>query len=195
MKKIILLILFTLLASISLSSQALYFDIGGGIGWGVTKIADINQADYFPGTSQLAGEAGLKLGWGPVFDIPLYITGEFEALAHRFFDDIYYYQYNSFLIGPGVVFYPIDLLQLAATLGYSFTGQFSNIETPTTMGWRGMGLNISAAADLGSGFHGLLLGLKYTMISNTLESSAKEKQHLFSLFVKYAYRQKMTYFW
>jgi len=174
------------------AAQGFYFDIGFGAGKAFTELDGVDVADALGSSVTDVGvEIGLKAGYGPIARIPLYVVGEFGGIGHRFWDSYNYLQFNSYLIGPGVVFYPIPLLQLGASVGFSFAANQSDL--PMTMydskgefAW-----DVSCAVDLGRGNNGCLLGVKFISASNTLEvSGAEENSSLISVFAKYTYRRK-----
>lgn len=187
---IILVAVFTL--TMSLSSQNLYFDIGLGAGKGVTKLDGRDVSDDFNSSvDEACIDLGLKLGVGPIAGTPIYIVGAFSAVGHRFEGGGNYIQFNSYIIGPGIVIYPIPLLQISATAGYSFINNVSDLPVSFYDSESGYGGDISLALDLGGKKHGCLIGVKYTMTKNTLKVSGVEQEStLLSIFVRYAFRNK-----
>ncbi|GHV14024.1 hypothetical protein FACS189491_09790 [Spirochaetia bacterium] len=193
MKRFLLAGLFLTLVSFSMYAQGgVYFDMGVGLGGALSEVDGENAGDTFDGygVRQTALNLGLKLGYGPIAGIPLYAVGVFEGAGHRFFDDSNYVQLNSYLAGPGLIFYPIPLIQIAGSLGVSWTGNDSSL--PGTMyknDGPGFAGDVSVAIDAGSGNHGALIGLRYFGSTNTLTSGAKQDISVITLFVKYAYRK------
>jgi hypothetical protein len=195
MKKLIVLGILLVVVSLSVSAQGFYFDIGLGFGKGWTEIEDIDMVDALKDSGvnvdEIAVDIGLKAGYGPFGDIPIYVVGELGGMGHRIYDSSNYIQFNSYIIGPGVIFYPIPLVQLGLSLGYSFVA--NQTDMPMTMydSKSGFAWNISAAVDLGKGNHGCLIGVKYFNANNTLEvSNADEKASMIGIFIKYTYRKK-----
>jgi hypothetical protein len=173
-------------------AQGLYFDIGLGLGSAVTELDGNDVADGIgTGADEMAVDIGFKLGYGPIAGIPLYIAGTVEGIGHRFYDDYNYIQFNSYLIGPSLIFYPVPLLQIAGSVGHSFVANDSDLGIDFYDSESGYAYDVSAALDLGAGKHGILLGVKYFRATNTLEVSKVEQvSTMFSLFLKYAYRHK-----
>jgi hypothetical protein len=199
MKKIIALLMFSLVVSFSAFAQGFYFDIGLGIGKGWTQadgndmVSDLKNAGV--SVKELAVDIGLKAGCGPFGKIPLYVVGEIGGMGHRIYDSSNYMQFNSFIIGPGVIFYPIPLIQLGASIGFSFVKNQTDLPLDILDSKGGFAWNISAAIDVGSKNHGCLVGLKYFNANNTLEiTNAKEKASMIGVFVKYTYRKKAASF-
>jgi hypothetical protein len=196
MKRAIVFGIFLIVTSLSVSAQGFYFDIGLGIGKGWTEIEgnDVVKAFEDAGVSldEIAIDIGLKAGYGPFGNIPLYVVGELAGMGHRIYDSDNYLQFNSYIIGPGVIFYPIPLIQLGLSLGYSFVSNQTDIPNYGMYDSKGgFAWNISAAIDLGKGNHGCLIGIKYFNANNTLETSnADEKASMIGIFVKYTYRKK-----
>jgi hypothetical protein len=198
MKKIGISGLFLIVASLSVSAQGFYFDIGLGFGKGWTEAEGIDMVDALEDSGinvdEIAVDIGLKAGYGPFGNIPLYIVGELAGMGHRIYDSFNYMQFNSYIIGPGVIFYPISLIQLGLSLGYSFVSNQTDI--PGTIMYDskgGFAWNISAAVDLGKGNHGCLIGVKYFNANNTLKiSNADEKASMVGVFIKYTYRKKAS---
>ena len=196
MKKILLLAFIICFASLTAFGQGFYFDIGLGLGKGWTKIDGKDVVDGIKdagvSVSEIAVDIGFKAGYGPFGKLPLYVVGELGGIGHRISDKDNYVQFNSYIIGPGVIFYPIPLIQTALSLGYSFTGNDSDITGYKTYDSKGgFAWNVSAAVDLGKRNHGCLLGIKYFNAINKLETlDVNENASMFGVFVKYAYRKK-----
>jgi hypothetical protein len=196
MKRCVILMVLFVCISFAVSAQGLYFDIGLGLGKAWTKVDDVDFFDTLKkagvSVDEIAVDFGLKAGYGPFSNLPLYVVGELGGIGHRIYDDSGYLQFNTYIIGPGVLFYPIPLLQLGLSVGYSFVGNttdFPGFEMYNSKS--GFAWNISAAVDLGGGNHGCLIGIKYFSANNTLEKSrAEEKSSMFGVFVRYAFRQK-----
>ncbi len=180
--------------AVSASADGLYFDIGLGLGKATTEVDGQNMSDLFGSSVKENGvDLSLKAGYGPFGSVPIYVVGELGGIGHRFEDSYNYVQFNSYLVGPGVIFYPTPLFQLAASVGYSYTNNQTDLPTTFYQSTGGYAGNVSAAFDWGDGDNGLLLGLKYFFAKNTLEvSGAEENASEFSLFVKWAYRQKIA---
>ena len=193
MKRCLLAALF-FVSSLSVFSQGLYLDVGIGLGSATTKLDGTDVSALFGSSvKEMAVEFGMKLGYGPVGGAPLYVVGELSGIGHRFYDDYNYIQFNSYLFGPGVVFYPTSYLQLAASLGLSFVANETDLPVKMYDSKSGYAWNISAAVDLGGDHHGCLIGLRYSKTHNTLEvSDAELETTLFSVFIKYAYRDKTS---
>jgi hypothetical protein len=195
MKKVIILGVLLVVASLSVSAQVFYFDIGLGLGKGWTEVGGIDMVDSLEdagvSVDEMAVDIGLKAGYGPFGNIPLYVVGEFAGMGHRIYDSSGYIQFNSYIIGPGVIFYPIPLIQLGLSIGYSFVSNQTDMAVNMYDSKGGFAWDISAAVDLGKRNHGLLIGLKYFNANNTLKTSnADEKASMVGIFVKYAYRKK-----
>jgi hypothetical protein len=99
---------------------------------------------------------------------------------------------TSYIIGPGVIFYPLPLIQLGVSIGYSWVSNdtdlpgYSMYESESGFAW-----NISAAFDMGQGNHGCLIGIKYFNAQNTLEvTKADLESAMVGVFIKYVYRHK-----
>jgi hypothetical protein len=192
MRKILMASLLVTGIAFSVSAQGFYFDIGLGMGWPTTKFDGTDSHNFITGSGikERGYDLGLKAGFGPLGKIPLYIVGEFAGAGHWFTAGYDSVQFNSFIMGPGVIFYPIPLIQLAGTVGYSFTANQSNAPgTPFGDGQDGLAWDVSVALDLGIGNHGFLFGVRYFGSSNTLEvSKAIQDSSLISVFWKYAFR-------
>lgn len=196
MKKLIALGILCAAAALPVFAQGLYLDVGGSIGKGWTKsggedcVEALEDAGY--NTSEMAIEMGFKAGYGPFGRVPLYLVGELAVMAHRIWDDDYYIQFNSYLIGPGVIFYPLPLVQLGVSLGYSLVANVTDYPGLKALNSKeGYAWNAFAAIDLGKKNHGCLIGIKYFYAENTLKvTRAVEKSSMVGIFVKYTYRKK-----
>ena len=191
MKKYLVIVALLFVLPVLIFAQGLYFDIGLGLGSAVTELDGDDFADGGFWDDETAVDIGFKLGFGPIAGAPLYIAGMVEGIGHRFYNDSSYIQFNSYLIGPSLIVYPVPLLQLAGSVGYSFIAIDSDPEGAFEDSESGYAYDISAALDLGAGKHGILLGVKYFSATNTWETSKTEQvSTMFSLFIKYAYRHK-----
>ncbi len=194
MKNIIVASILVLFAATPLCAQSVYFDAGIGVGAPTTTIDGDDVSDYLSGEgiTEVGVDVSLKLGAGPLAGTPLYIAGVLEGIGHRFDDGVNYIQYNSYLIGPSLIIYPVPALQLSGSVGFSMVANDTDIPGYTPYeSESGYAYDLSAAIELGQTNHGLLLGVKYFQAVNTLETSgAEQDSSLFSVFVKYVYRQK-----
>jgi hypothetical protein len=184
------------LAFTSASAQGLYFDIGFGAGSGTTKL----DGKDFAGTikslggsidSDIAVDLGFKFGYGPIAGNPFYVVGVFSGIGHRIEESSDYVQFNSYLIGPGIIFYPTSLLQLGLSIGTSWVANQTNLPINMYDSDGGFAWDISAAVDLGGENHACLLGVKYFSASNKLKvSKVEQESSAISIFIKYAFRHK-----
>jgi hypothetical protein len=136
----------------------LYLD--AGMGYGMSWVTETKGDSYWWGYNseekkhkynpEIGYDLGLKVGGG-LSKIGLFFVCEFSVLAPLVFPE---YNDNSVLpmIGPGIVFYPTQNLQL----GFSFSASFLS-----DTGDNGYAYNFSIAYDFGYNNHGLLLGIKY----------------------------------
>jgi len=197
MRKWVVLAFVFCFVSLTTYAQGFYFDVGLGLGKGWTKVDGYDMVDGLKSAgvsvSELAFELGLKAGYGPFGNIPLYVVGEFGGFGHRIYDSTGYLQFNSYIIGPGVIFYPVSLIQLGLSMGYSFTSNQTDIPGLSIDNSKGgFAWNISAALDFGKKNNGCLLGVKYFNANNKLKTSnVDEKASMFGIFIKYAYRNKV----
>jgi hypothetical protein len=198
MKKACLFGLFIVVVSLSVSAQGLYLDIGPGIGMAHTRIDGHNMSDElkYAGirVSQIAFDFGLKAGYGFFSNIPpLYFVGELGGMWHRIYGDSDYMLFNSFMIGPGVLFYPKPLVQVGLSVGYSYTANHTNISSIDTVqlyNGSGFAWNISAGLNLSGKNHGCLIGAKFFNTNNTLKTSdVAQNIFMLGLFAKYTYRR------
>ncbi|ORC29892.1 hypothetical protein B4O97_18740 [Marispirochaeta aestuarii] len=190
-KRLFICILVFVLAG-SVYSQGLYFDIGFGLGSATTEIDGEDVGDSLgSGVDEVGVDLGLKVGYGPIAGMPLYIAGTLEGIGHRFDDGTNYIQFNSYLLGPSLIVYPIPLIQIAGSIGHSWVSNQSDLPISFHDSESGFAGDLSVALDLGQKNHGFLLGLKYFTSTNTLETSkAEQNSSMLSIFVKYAYRHK-----
>jgi hypothetical protein len=167
-----------------------YFDAGMGYGMGrATEKYQDRYDNYNEQRSGVGYDLGLKIGGGPsMVGYGLFFLCEVSW-------EISLYTPISYLLGPGIVFYPARNLQLGASFGLS----------PLIVGYEdyyeGYAYNFSIAYDFFNRNHGLLLGMKFyntygeaTIISDDYgyydNRGDKIKTSTISVFVKYAYRKK-----
>ena len=198
MKKFLAIGIFLTMALFSVNAQGFYFDIGLSIGEAWTKIDRTDAADVFKSTGekfiQIGVDLGLKAGYGPIANIPFYIVGTIGGIGHRLDNGSDYIQFNSYIIGPGVIFYPIPFIQIAGDVGLSFVSNQTSFSMVTYMynSEAGFAGNISMAVDLGKGNHSCLIGVKYFGAVNKLEiSGVDQNQSGLSVFARYAFRHKL----
>jgi hypothetical protein len=192
MKRVLFLGLLFCAVALSLPAKGFYFDLGLGSGAATTKV-DGNKVSRTLGFSEVVVDLGMKAGYGPFDKLPLYAVADIAALGHRFDNgggD--YLQFNTYLIGPGVIVYPVRCIQLAASAGYSFTANQSSLSTAMYNSKPGgFGGSVSAALDVGKGKNTCLLGLKFSGATNTLEvSNVKQDTSLVGIFFRSARRDK-----
>jgi hypothetical protein len=203
MKKILLAGLIFSVASLSSYGLGLYFDAGIGVGpaWTSFDGDDFVKEEEKTATGDAGGhfdefaiDLGLKLGVGPFDTIPIYVVGVLGSIGHRISDSHDdYFQFNSYLIGPGVIFYPTPFVQIAGSLGFSFVSNENSIGRKEHMydSKGGFAGDISVAGDLGTGNHALLMGLRFFGSTNTLETEGDVQNNIMvSIFIRYAFRHK-----
>ncbi|MDC7222497.1 MAG: hypothetical protein PQJ60_02085 [Spirochaetales bacterium] len=189
MNKIITITLFSLFLTFSLTAQSFYFDIGGGLGQSTTTLDGEELSDYFGSSSTdvYAMDVSTRIGYGPVAQLPLYVVAEVESIIHSVYIDGTTFDFTSYLIGPGVVFYPVPFIQMGASLGYSFTDNSSRDYTMYDSRF-GYAVNCSLAVEYSTIY---LLGLKYAYSSNTLDTlDIKQTSSQVTVFAKIVIRQK-----
>jgi hypothetical protein len=195
MKKFLMLgVIFVTLALTGYAQNA-YLDFGLGVG--ITTSTTVNGANAMTsgsGLTEVGVELGAKAGLGPLAGQPLYIVAAASGMGHRYSDSSGgYIQFNSYLLGGGAIFYPIPALQLAVSLGYSFSAIDYNVVLPYTFydTKGGFAWDVSAALDLGGGSTGWLVGARYYVSMNQFQTTnASYEQSQLSLFVRYAYRTR-----
>jgi len=192
MKKLLCVISMVSFLLVSVSAQGLYFDAGLGIGKAETEFNGTNIADSMDSSVRDIGVGlGLKIGYGPICDLPIYIIGEISGIGHRLEDDYNYMQFNSYLVGPGIIIYPISIIQLGASFGISYVANETDLPFVFYESEKGYAGNIYCALDFGKDDQGCLVGVQYSKTVNTLEiSGAEQNTTLVSIFVKYTFRHK-----
>ena len=103
---------------------------------------------------------------------------------------------NSFIIGPGIVYYPISFVQLGLSAGFSFVNNSNTLPGTSFPEFMysskgGFAWNASAALDFGRRNHGCLVGIQFFQAINPLQiSNVTQNAILLGVFVKYTFRQK-----
>jgi len=192
MKRILIIGILLLIVLFTANAQGFYFDIGMGLGGTTTELDGIDVSKLVGNATEIGLDLGLKAGYGPISNIPLYIVGTLGGVGHRFEDDYDYLQFNSYIIGAGLIFYPIPLIQIAGSIGFSWVANQTSL--PMTMYYSDSGFagDISVAVDLGKENHGCLIGLRYFRATNELKiSRAEQTTSYFGVFVRYTYRHKI----
>lgn len=164
MKKILILVLALFCAQAS----AVYVEAGLGVGGASTSIDGKSIGDNCQGCSSLAVNLGFRVG-GQLMD-NLFLAGEFSAVGDRYYNDRdYYIQFNSYIIGPSVAYYPVNQLHLSASLGFVFTGNDTNVPLMYVNNGTGFGGTATVAYHFGD-HNGTLLGARFTATSVTVNS-------------------------
>jgi len=191
MKKLIFIGLLFSFILFSVNAEGFYVDFGAGIGKATTIIdgIDVTQG-YDEDSFDIGVELGLKVGYAP-FDFPIYFAGVIGAMGYRITDtNIDSIQFNSYLFGPGVIYYPLPFLQIAASAGYSIAVNKMSPQDDLDKNYKGFAWDVSAAYDFGgSRFYGFMLGARYFWARNILEEmEAAQYSSLISVFARYRFR-------
>jgi hypothetical protein len=216
MKKSVIFAALFICISLTVSAQGLYLDVGAGFGQAWTRLNGQNALEVLNAEGLHAGQMGIsmsfKAGHGPVADMPLYIVAELAMISHAleleymsgYRDQQGYGTYSlsldSAIIGPGIIYYPISLIQLGASAGFSFVANTnklpnSHFQELTYRSKGGFAWNVSAALDFGSKNHGCLVGAQFFNAINGLQmTNITQNAFLLGIFVKYSYRHKPQLF-
>jgi hypothetical protein len=206
MKKFVFLCIFVFIAPLFIWAQGFYFDAGFNYGMSISDF-DYDRV-YDDGTfpfkwrgDGFRASLELKAGYGPFGNIPAYVVAHGEI------------GYTNFVsgdeirggIGTGVLFYPWRLLQLGASIGVNWMGNYlpyNSLGEAFDIGEKidrdlevdphsGFAWNISAALDIGKKNHGILLGLNYFGAFNKFSYSySVNESHLLGLIVEEPYTGK-----
>lgn len=185
MKKVLLFCIFITMIVLSVSAQGFYLDVGLSVG---AFIFDSDIEDIKTKNGVLCG-FGFKSGYGPNENLPLYFVGTVDTGYGP--GGKYNPKPVPFYLGFGIIYYPIRLFQVGASMGLSHDTFLKKNGSP--VGTEGFAYDISAAIDLGKNKNGLLLGVKF---KHSTSDHADERMSLFDLgfFVKYTYRDKSSIF-
>ena len=209
MKKNIILAIFFICVPMVIFAQGLYFDAGAGIGQAWTRLGGQNAIDVVNTrglqASQYGMYLGIKAGYGPVADMPFFVVCDLSMIRHVL--NLQYFSgelnrgsfdmsLSSIIIGPGIVYYPISLVQLGLSAGFSFVYNTNNLPDGVFSEYMfntkgGFAWNASAALDFGRRNHGCLAGIQFFQAMNPLQvSNIIQNTFQLGVFVKYTYRQK-----
>jgi len=195
MKKWVILLIFIIVISCSVFSQGLYLDVGFGYGKARTVSGgkDILTVlkTYDLDLKEIGVDWSLKIGFGIDGYIPIYVIAEYGGVGHRIFGDFKeeYVQFDSYIIGPGVIVYLARNLQIGGTIGYSYVKNQTNIEGLDLPEKKdGKAWNVYGAFDIGGERRGILLGVKYFVSEDAL--SGGERNTMLGVFIKYVIRRR-----
>ena len=174
-----------------------YFDGGLGIGNASTTIGNKDVRDFMKNKSEFCAFMGIKLGYMPIEDLPLYVSLEYCGISHQFAnqrDYIYHYyhygttvRFNSLLLAPGVIYYPYDFLQTSLSVGFAYTLNDTDSRYKEIFNGYGYGANISVAYDFNSFSDSLLIGINYYYATHNLnEIHQSQVSSEIGVFIKYA---------
>jgi hypothetical protein len=197
MRKFIVFSILVTMTLVSVHAQGLYLEVGPGFGKAWTTIMGGNDIsgslvpDESAVFSDFGTDLGLKIGIGPLGDSSVYIVLAAGGLGHTFHNSDNFFMVNTYYIGPGIIYYPFGLLQMAASFGYSFNANQTDLPHDNFKSSFGLGGDISLAFDLGFRRSGILLGIRGFAAFSSLEAS---EDYLISTgltaFVRYALRRK-----
>ena len=182
MKKIILFLIF-----MTIPSFAIYVDVGVGVGGASTEIEDVDVEDIIcRDCDDMAITFGFRIG-GQVSE-RVWVAGELSGLGHRFYDSDNYIQFNSYLLGPSVIFYPVNHLHLSGSLGIAWTANDTDIRGIDLNDGTGAAIALTAAFD--TGIHdGALIGIRLFSSDVELEKSKKDLSSVgLTFFIAYAHK-------
>lgn len=166
MKKIFLFIWLFAVAN----SFAVYLDVGLGVGTASTFIDDENIDDYCDGCSNIGSLLNFRIG-GRISE-KFWLTGSFEGFGNRYYDSDSYIQFNSYLLGPSFIFYPVEHLHLSGSIGLAWTANDTDISGYYLYDGKGIASSLTAAYDTGIN-HGALIGMKLFVSSVQLDENEK----------------------
>ena len=167
MRKIALIVI--LLAAVN--SFAVYFNAGFGVGSASTAI----DGDDFDKRCENCSNIGVMLDFrvgGQVSD-RFWVAGVFECVGNRYSNSDAFIQFNSYLFGPSVIFYPVDHFHLSAALGMSWTANDTDARGLDLYDGTGFAYSLTVGFDAGE-HNGPLVGLKIYGSSVELEHSKKD---------------------
>ncbi|GHT51125.1 hypothetical protein FACS1894102_6990 [Spirochaetia bacterium] len=198
MKRIGICVLLLFASALLLPAQDFYCDVGMGFGTASSKVDGKKVSDNFENSnfSDSVIDFGFKVGSGPLLDVPVYIIFEFAGVVHFLDDGDYFVTLSSYLIGPGFIYYPTRMLQLALSFGYSFIANATDLSAANFGSSRsGIAWDFSIALDLGKYYSSsCLVGVKYFGSSNVLKASNETQlTNMIGIFIRYTYRQKLFY--
>jgi hypothetical protein len=176
----------------------IYVDGGIGTGFIWTKVngyeAKYRMLLVSGGSLGFGFEGGFRAGYGPMGTTPLYIVGDVDVMSNGLFGKQDTVFFNSILVGPGVIYYPIYNVQVGASFGGAFDLMMGTLPILEDGVGFGLGWNIMAGFDFGEGYHGFLLGIKYTgAVVGLRGDPAKQVQNMIGIFIRYAYREKSVW--
>ena len=181
MKKILILVLALFCAQAS----AVYVEAGLGVGGATTSADGKSFDDACNNCSSLAVNLGVRVG-GQIMD-NLYLAGEFSGIGNRYYNDRdYYIQFNSYILGPSVAYYPVNQLHLSASLGFVFTSNDTNIRGVRVNDGNGFGGSATVAYHFGEQ-NGTLIGARF-MATNASVNSTSLTTVGFTFFVSFVHR-------
>lgn len=176
-------------------AEGLYFDIGGGWGKTTTRIEKRNIMDVlrYEGRAgrEVAFDVGMKAGYRPIGNTPLYIVCELFWNSHRIANNKNYLDYNTFLIGPGVVYYLSRRIQLGASIGYSMSFNSTDMTIKIGNSYAGFAWNTTATLEIGADRMGLLVGVRYFSAYNQYKDcDLKQETHGVTGFLRLSVRER-----
>ena len=191
MKKVLFIAILLLVILFSVNANGFYFDVGLGFGRVATKFDGIDISKTIGNVTEIGLDFGLKAGFGPLGNIPIYPIATMGGIAHRLSDSFDYLQFNTYIAAAGLIFYPFRILQIAGSFGYSFASNQTSLPMTMFKSTSGYAGDVSIAFDLGRKNHGFLIGLRYFGAKNLLSVSYVEQStSAITIFTRYAFRHK-----
>ena len=185
----IIILLMVISSATFLSAQGFYIDAGVGLGMSDTAYKpDMIESEFglgFMNEVKMGFDTSIKAGYGPFSTLPMFFVGEFGITRGATWEEKYEARWNGgyekgsitisgnhLFLGPGIVFYPVEKIQLAGSFGMvqstlkfeysdeywesSFSEKYSFSASESGIGY---GYNLSGAYDIG-GQSGVLIGAK-----------------------------------
>ena len=181
MKKIVLLLVF-----LSIPSFAIYVDVGFGVGGASTEVDNKSVEKILcDDCDELAVSLGFRIG-GKINE-RFWIAGEFGGVGDRYYDSDYV-QFNTYLLGPSFIFYPVEHFQLSGSIGFAWTSNDTDVPGAYLYDGTGAAISLTAAYDTGIN-DGALIGIKLFSSSVELEESKKDLSTVgITFFIAYVHK-------
>ena len=179
MKKIIAILI--LLASVN--SFAIYFDIGLGFGGASAEVDNMEVEDMCLDCDELAVLLNLRVGTKVAERV--WMACAIEGLGDRYYDSQAFIQFNTYLFGLSVIFYPIEHFHLSGSVGVAYTGNDTDLPGLYVYDGSGWAFSLTTAYDTGINT-GALIGAKLFSSSVTLDESNADLSSLgFGIFIAF----------
>lgn len=160
MKKVLLLVM-----AIALNSFADYIDVGLGVGGAYTHIDKKSvEKPCETDCKEMAVDVSFRIANN--LTEKLLLGAEISLYGNRYYNLDHFTQYNTFFLGPTLIYFPTERFQLSTSVGLTKSGNVTDEKRINLHDDGGAGVSLAAGYHFG-GKNGVLVGVKlYDLVTD-----------------------------